>query len=509
MLLADEITRFARGPRRDAALGYLAVLQGRCTEAENRLRIGWERADRATGPRLASQVALRWTLHEVGRLRGAEIVEWGRRAIDLLPGDDAVRLETDALLGLGLGLAGRVPDGRAAYTDVLDRLTGDEGPTAGRVHMAHSWLRIIDDDLDGVPQILAGVVPDQLRQGSVRIAVWSSVWMARAHYLRGAWEEAAAAADQAVTLLDQTGHEWLRPLARWAATAVAAGRGDWTAAAGHVAQAHTGSGDYELMIVSGALAGAELAWARGEHEAVLTRLGPIVALRQREGVDEPGFWPWQHLCGDALVSAGRLDEADAFLAPHERLAQDRGRRSAAARLARVRGRLEAAAGRPGAADAAFREGLGRLDGLPLPFERPSSSWPTAGCCAVEADAAPRTICWRPHARRSPRSAPSPSSNSAPWNWTAPVSPRPNAPTPTRPGSPRRNRPSPPALPLACPTATSPARCRSARRRWATTSETSTRRRAFPRPTRPPAAGRVIPAVHRAQRRAGGCPPVPA
>ena len=369
MLLADDITRFARGPRRDAALGYLAVLQGRCTEAESRLRTGWERADPAADPGLASQVALRWTLHEVGRLRGAEIVAWGRRAIELLPDDDAVRLETDALLGLGLGLAGRVPDGRAAYSEVLDRLTGDEGPTAGRVHMAQSWLRIVDDDLEGVPQILAAVVPDQLRQGSVRIAVWSSIWMARAHYLLGAWEQAAAAADQAVTLLEQTGHEWLRPIARWAAAAVAAGRGDWTTAAGHVAQAHTGPGDYELMIVAGALAGAELAWTRGEHEAVLTHLGPIVALPQREGIDEPGFWPWQHLWGDALVSAGRLDEAHAFLAPHERLAQDRGRCSAVARLARVRGRWEAAAGRAGAADTAFREGLHRLDGLALPFER--------------------------------------------------------------------------------------------------------------------------------------------
>ena len=47
---------------------------------------------------------------------------------------------------------------------------------------------------------------------------------------------------------------------------------------------------------------------------------PLAGLPERAGVDEPGFWPWQDLYADALVSAGRLVEAEAFLVPHERLA---------------------------------------------------------------------------------------------------------------------------------------------------------------------------------------------
>jgi len=109
--------------------------------------------------------------------------------------------------------------------------------------------------------------------------------------------------------------------------------------------------------------------ARGDHEAVLRAFEPVLAIRPREGIDEPGFWPWQDLYGDALVSAGRLEQAEAFLAPHEELAAARGRRSSIARLARVRGRLEAAAGRVEAAEAAFRRGLDQLERLPLPFQR--------------------------------------------------------------------------------------------------------------------------------------------
>ena len=152
---------------------------------------------------------------------------------------------------------GRVPDGLAAYEAVLAPMTGDEGSTAGRVGMAKSWLEIVVDDLDRVPQTLADLAPAQLRNGSIRIAVWSYVWLSRAHYLLGGWDDAATAAERAVSLLEETGHEWLRPLARWVAVDVFAGRGEWPAAEAHVQRASAESGDYELMIVAAALAEGE------------------------------------------------------------------------------------------------------------------------------------------------------------------------------------------------------------------------------------------------------------
>jgi ATP/maltotriose-dependent transcriptional regulator MalT len=89
----------------------------------------------------------------------------------------------------------------------------------------------------------------------------------------------------------------------------------------------------------------------------------------RDAVDEPGFWPWQDLLADALVSVGRIEEADGFLLPHETLAATRGRRTPIARLARSRGALEAAAGRTENAEAAFGKALAATEGLAAPFER--------------------------------------------------------------------------------------------------------------------------------------------
>ena len=71
-----------------------------------------------------------------------------------------------------------------------------------------------------------------------------------------------------------------------------------------------------MMVVAAGLAAAQVAAARGDYVRVLRALEPVVGIRPREGADEPGFWPWQDAYGDALVSVGRLEEAEEFL-PHE------------------------------------------------------------------------------------------------------------------------------------------------------------------------------------------------
>ena len=86
----------------------------------------------------------------------------------------------------------------------------------------------------------------------------------------------------------------------------AGGAGEWLAAEEHARAAVARSGDYELMVVAAGVARAEVPAARGDHEAVLRALEPVVGLAEREGVDEPGFWPWQDLYGGCVGECGAV-----------------------------------------------------------------------------------------------------------------------------------------------------------------------------------------------------------
>ena len=137
LIQADAFARravgFAPGPLRDATMGYLAVLRGRPGEAEALLHAAWEQCDAVADRDVAAVVAQRLALHGVGRLRGDEVVEWARRSVELAGPDDPVRVEAEALLGLGLALQGRLTEGLRAYDSVLARLPDDVGVQA-RTH---------------------------------------------------------------------------------------------------------------------------------------------------------------------------------------------------------------------------------------------------------------------------------------------------------------------------------------------------------------------------------------
>jgi len=369
---AREIMGFPAGAMRDAALGYLAVVRGRPSEAEHLLNSAWDRADPVRAPGVAATIAQRRGLHAVGRLQVSEVVEWARRAIALAAPGEPVRAEAQAILELGLGWSGHMSEGLAVHDAALAEIAvpGDSA-LPPRIKMAHGWLRLADDDIVGARAELMETAPAALSRGSIRIALWAYAWLAIADYAVGSWDESILDAERAVALLGDSGHAWLRPLVRWAAVSVPAARGDWRTAEEHVRLGAAQSGDYELMIVAGGMARAQLAAARGDHDAVLRALEPLIAIQPRGAIDEPGFWPWRDMYGDALVSAGRVDEAHDFLGPHEALADSRKRRLEIARLARVRGRLESVRGDATAAEDAFQRALEALDGLPLPFDRAS------------------------------------------------------------------------------------------------------------------------------------------
>ncbi|WP_086786938.1 helix-turn-helix transcriptional regulator, partial [Streptomyces caniscabiei] len=362
-----ELESFPADILRDTVLAYLSVMRGRPAEADVFLTHAWGRCDPERHSGLMARICQRRVLHALGRFDGEGLVDWARRAIELADPDHPSAVESEAVLGLGLAMTGRSDEALAAYDATATKLPGGAQPQ--RFQLGRGWVDLALDAPEAARRRLEAAVPTGFRMGSTRISLWAQGWLARTQFALGAWPEALDTVQRAAVHLAEVEIELCRPLAHWTGAQIHALRGDWEAAEHHVGEAAAGPHHYEIMLVPSCLARAQVAEARGDYERVVEALSPVVRLPQRLSVDEPGFWPWADVYANALVMTSRLDEADAFLTPHEDLAAARGRRSALARLGLARGRLTAARGDIDTARTVFDQALAHLEHLPLPYDR--------------------------------------------------------------------------------------------------------------------------------------------
>jgi DNA-binding CsgD family transcriptional regulator len=363
-----EIESVPGGPRRNAVLGYLAIQRGRAAEAHDLLTEAWDMLEDPTSdPEQAAMIAHRMVLHSLARMRGEDLVRWADRASELVPENTPASVEALAIRGLGLGMTGQIAEARESYAALSDQTR--LGAQSQRIRMAEGWLALALDEPDRARTELEAAEPTTFRGGSLRISLWAQAWLARTQFVLGAWSDAIRTVDRAAAQLDSTGLDLLRPLVHWTGAQVQALRGNWPAAAEHLRRGRSGPNDYSIMLVPSCIAAAQCAEVAADYEGVLRQLQPLVALQHREAVDEPGFWPWADLHGNALVMTGRVDEADAFLAPHEKRAADRQHRSAQARLGYVRGRIHGSRGDIDSARKSFESALDKIAPLPTPYER--------------------------------------------------------------------------------------------------------------------------------------------
>lgn len=363
-----ELESVPGGPMRNAVLGYLAIQRGRAAEAHYLLTGAWNMiGDANAEPELAAMVCQRMVLHSLARLRGDDLVAWADRASELVPVEAPAAVESQAIRGLGLAMTGRIDAARASYASLSDHVR--LGAQSQRVRMAEGWLALAVDEPDWARTELETAEPTTFRGGSLRISLWAQAWLARTQFALGAWDDALRTVDRAAAQLDSTGLDLLRPLVHWTGAQLHALRGNWSAAREHLRRGRSGSNDYALMLVPACLASAQSAEVAADYEGVLRHLEPLIAMKNREALDEPGFWPWPDLYGNALVMTGRVDEADEFLRPHEERAAERDHRSAKARLGYVRGRIHASRGDIDAAREVFENSLDAISSLPLPYDR--------------------------------------------------------------------------------------------------------------------------------------------
>ncbi len=368
---SERIAGFAHGAYRDYLLGRIAYTRGRVTEGEALLAGAWDACDTEVDRRLASKIAMELSVMQLHRLRGPEAMAWARRALAIAEGTELAAVPLAHLVD-GACHSGRVEEGFAALEHLPEHPCITSAPEAFPV-IGRGLLRLTTDDLAGARRDLSAADDALARWGPLygRCAVLTR--LATAEYRLGAWDDAIAHAELAVALSRDSHERWLFGRALLAIVAPLAGRGEWEAAVIHAeaVEAHAQAVHNESALVNRALTMALLACARSDHQAVVDALAPVHDLPRRDGADEPGTprSPWLELYADALVALGRLEAAEAVLAPWEARARARGGHSAMANAARVRGNLAAARGRPSQAEAAFVTGLEHAEAVSYPFDR--------------------------------------------------------------------------------------------------------------------------------------------
>ena len=130
--------------------------------------------------------------------------------------------------------------------------------------------------------------------------------------------------------------------------------------------------------------------ARGDAAAVVRALEPWPSSRRARDSTSRASGPGRTCTRTDSSASSATREADRFLARHEAVAAARGRHSAIAKLARVRGRWHVLRGEAELAERSFAAALDHIAAVQMPYEEALSASPTARSCAAAGAAA-----WRP------------------------------------------------------------------------------------------------------------------
>jgi DNA-binding CsgD family transcriptional regulator len=366
----EEISLCADGPSRRYVLGRLAFHAGRPIEGHALLLAAWDACDPSLDGALATRIATEVALVLVQRARGPELVIWARRAMTAAAGAPVARSPW-AHLAYGLAYVGRAHEGLLEIPSLPEAPFDVQAEDVPALY-ARGLLRFMTDDLSRARADFSAVEPAAMRSGPFMFRLASLSSLADVEYRLGAWDDAIAHAELGASCGEDADQAWALTWLHATAAAPLAGRGEWEAAKAHSEAAACVARlvNDETAVGDVAVARMRIASARGDHKAVVDASMPLVRMQRREGIDEPGArWPWYEFYADALLSLGRLREAEAVLTWFEEPAVARGLRSAMANAARVRGNLEAARKHNDAANAAFLAGLEHSRAVSFPFDR--------------------------------------------------------------------------------------------------------------------------------------------
>jgi DNA-binding CsgD family transcriptional regulator len=358
----------ASSARRDALTGLLGVFTG-SPSAEGRLLAAWQAHDRESESEIGARAATSLANWMVLAGRPDQALMWSDRAVGGTVAGSALRAMARTAQAYAFAAASRSPEGLAALGFLP--VSGNEVPMSETDALVmRGMLKVYVDDLPGAIADL-GVASARLRTGLPSTYPGPCLaHLSDAHFRRGDWDAAVTHAQLATSLAQDTDRPVDLARAHARAAQVLAFRGQWSAARAHISAARAAAERLPLVmaVASAAVAGASLAFARGDLAGVLLATEPVRATGVPGVGGRPGIFNWRAMEADALTGLGRLDDAEAALGDFGSAIPPAGLASAALAQARCQGNLAVARGHAAQAEAAFTRAHSFEAAVPMPFE---------------------------------------------------------------------------------------------------------------------------------------------
>ncbi|MCK2199219.1 helix-turn-helix transcriptional regulator [Corynebacterium callunae] len=294
-----------QGIQQDSMLGYLAIHEGRQSEARSHLErtakeiLRQDPVDPIHGPRLAQ----RKVLLNLVDWRPEELLIWAERAVAWGENDAGEKIEAQSISLIGQSIVdGKLPE------DVP--IPGETTLHAQRRHMAMGWLSMVHDDPVTARQKLERRT---FISGSERISLWQDGWLARSQLLLGEWESAARTVEIGLARAEQFGIKFLEPLLLWTGATVATARGNLDLARSYIRRLSTDQDSFIIQSMPSAMCRMWVYSQRNEMAGAIVAGTNLEKLSTQKYVNAPGFWPWQDVHATHLIRIGEIKKAETLV----------------------------------------------------------------------------------------------------------------------------------------------------------------------------------------------------
>ena len=324
-LHAGAMSRVVRDVKVDSMRGYLALHEGRRSEAVSLIDRAWDTLEetRSTDAAMRTRVASRKVLVHLANWEPEKVVEWARITDEWAPETSPTRIEAQYI-----SMVGRSALTRSIPPDVP--LPGETPTLAQRRNMAAGWINLVHDDPVSARRYLQF---NPGGEGSERIALWMDGWLARTLFILGEYREAERTVERGLARAERFGIRFLEPILLWTGAQVAGYKGDRELSRAYMNRLTLSHDAFVIQRIPSAMCRLFIGGIEGDVSGMNRAGEALVAVSQETDISQPGFWPYEDVWAQHLILTGRIEEADEITTRAEERAAQSGIGSLHAKLA--------------------------------------------------------------------------------------------------------------------------------------------------------------------------------